>query len=75
MTLIGGLGTFWGPMVGSSVFLLLIDLTSKIIERWELIVGLVFIGFIMFLNRGICGLIEKARSARKQRRGAPAGSV
>jgi len=75
MTLIGGLGTFWGPLVGSSVFLLLIDLTSKIIERWELIVGLVFIGFIMFLNRGICGLIEKARSARKQRRGAPAGSV
>ena len=67
IAIIGGLGTFWGPVVGSVVFLLLIDITSKIMERWELVVGLVFILFILFLNRGICGLIEKAVATRKQK--------
>lgn len=67
IAIIGGLGTFWGPVVGSVVFLLLIDITSKIIERWELVVGLVFIIFILFLNRGICGLIEKAIVTQKQK--------
>lgn len=67
IAIIGGLGTFWGPVVGSAVFLLLIDITSKIIERWELVVGLVFIIFILFLNRGICGLVEKAIAGRKQK--------
>jgi len=67
IAIIGGLGTFWGPVVGSVVFLLLIDITSKIMERWELVVGLVFILFILFLNRGLCGLIEKAVAARKQK--------
>ena len=67
VSIIGGLGTFWGPVVGSVVFLVLIDITSKIMERWELVVGLVFVVFILFLNRGICGLIEKALAGRKQR--------
>jgi branched-chain amino acid transport system permease protein len=71
IAIIGGLGTFWGPVVGSVVFLLLIDITSKIMERWELVVGLVFIIFILFLNRGICGLIEKVLAGRRQKWDAP----
>ena len=71
VAIIGGLGTFWGPVIGSVVFLILIDITSKIMERWELVVGLVFIVFILFLNRGICGLIEKALAGRREKGDAP----
>jgi branched-chain amino acid transport system permease protein len=66
ISIIGGVGTFWGPVVGSATFLLLIDIINKMIERWELVVGLIFIVFILFLNRGICGLIESVIANRKQ---------
>jgi branched-chain amino acid transport system permease protein len=69
ISIIGGLGTFWGPMVGSATFLILIDLINKVLERWEIVVGLIFILFILFLNRGICGLIESMVSSRKQKPG------
>jgi len=67
ISIIGGLGTFWGPMVGSATFLILIDLINKVLARWEIVVGLIFILFILFLNRGICGLIESVMAGRKQR--------
>ena len=67
ISIIGGLGTFWGPIVGSATFLILIDLINKVLERWEIVVGLIFILFILFLNRGICGLIENVVSNRKQK--------
>jgi branched-chain amino acid transport system permease protein len=67
ISIIGGLGTFWGPMVGSATFLILIDIVNKVLERWEIVVGLIFILFILFLNRGICGLIESMAASRKQK--------
>lgn len=67
IAIIGGVGTFWGPIVGSATFLLLNDITSTIMKRWELVVGVIFILFILFLNRGICGLIENRIASRKQK--------
>ena len=65
ISIIGGLGTFWGPMVGSATFLIVIDLINKVLERWEIVVGLIFILFILFLNRGICGLMESLVAGRR----------
>jgi len=67
IAILGGLGTFWGPMVGSATFLILIDLINKVLDRWEIVVGLIFIVFILFLNRGICGLIESLAAGRRLR--------
>jgi branched-chain amino acid transport system permease protein len=67
ISIIGGLGTFWGPIVGSATFLILIDVINKVLARWEIVVGLIFILFILFLNRGICGLVERLMAGRRQR--------
>jgi branched-chain amino acid transport system permease protein len=72
MSIIGGLGTFWGPMVGAATFQILVDLINKVLERWEIVVGLIFILFILFLNRGICGLIESWWAGRRQKLAASA---
>jgi branched-chain amino acid transport system permease protein len=57
MTLIGGAGTFFGPFVGAAAFLLLQDWLSLVMESWSLVIGLVFIAFVLFLPKGIWGTL------------------
>lgn len=57
MTLLGGAGTFIGPFVGAGVFLILEDVLSVWTESWQLVVGAVFMIFVLFLPRGIWGTL------------------
>ncbi|MFS8038591.1 branched-chain amino acid ABC transporter permease [Xanthobacter sp. AM11] len=62
MTMLGGVGSFFGPFVGALVFLLIEDVASLWTSHWQLIVGIVFIVFVLFLPKGIWGsLIARAR--------------
>jgi branched-chain amino acid transport system permease protein len=60
MALLGGAGTFFGPFVGAGVFLILEDVLSVFTESWQLVIGAVFMAFVLFLPRGIWGMVEKA---------------
>ena len=57
MTLLGGAGTFIGPFVGAGVFLVLEDVLSVWTESWQLVVGAIFMIFVLFLPRGIWGTL------------------
>ena len=57
MALLGGMGTFFGPFVGAAVFLLIEDVVTNITRYWQLVVGSVFVGFVLFFPRGIWGSI------------------
>lgn len=57
MTLLGGAGTFFGPFVGAATFLVLEDRLSLFTESWPLFVGLIFMGFVLFLPKGIWGTL------------------
>jgi branched-chain amino acid transport system permease protein len=57
MTLLGGAGTFFGPFVGALTFLVLEDRLSVFTESWPLVVGAVFVLFVLFLPRGIWGTL------------------
>lgn len=57
MTLLGGAGTFLGPFVGAAAFLVLEDRLSVVTESWQLVVGAVFMAFVLFLPRGIWGTV------------------
>lgn len=60
MTLLGGAGTFFGPFVGAATFLVLADRLSIFIEFWPLVIGVIFMGFVLFLPKGIWGtLLER----------------
>ena len=55
MTLLGGMGTFFGPFIGALVYLLLQDVVSVVTVHWQLVVGLLFVVLILFFPRGIWG--------------------
>lgn len=57
MTLLGGAGTFFGPFVGATAFLVLEDRLSAFTESWPLVIGAIFSAFVLFLPRGIWGTI------------------
>jgi branched-chain amino acid transport system permease protein len=55
MTLLGGAGTFFGPFVGAATYLILADRLSIFFEYWPLVIGIIFMAFVLFLPRGIWG--------------------
>lgn len=64
MSLIGGFGTLWGPVVGAGTFILSENLLAELIERWLLVFGIIFILFILHAPEGIAGLTEDKESDR-----------
>jgi branched-chain amino acid transport system permease protein len=57
MTLLGGAGTFFGPFVGALTWLVLEDRLSVFTQSWPLVIGAVFMAFVLFLPRGIWGTL------------------
>jgi len=57
-TVIGGVGTLFGPLVGAAVWLFLRDFLQQSLglgSAWELVLGLVFVLLVCFLRRGLVG--------------------
>ncbi len=61
MAFIGGTGYFWGPLIGSGIFVYLSEYLSSFTDRWELIFGLIFIIIVSFAPQGILGIVEKKK--------------
>ena len=64
MTLLGGAGTFFGPFVGAGTFLVLQDRLALVTEAWPLVIGLIFMAFVLFLPQGIWGTLLARLGAR-----------
>lgn len=60
MVLIGGIGTLFGPVVGAILIVTASDIASAIWDRWMLIMGVLFIFFVLFARGGIWSLLGKA---------------
>jgi branched-chain amino acid transport system permease protein len=58
MIMVGGIGSFFGPVVGSAIFGIIEELTSRYTERVELVMGLLLILVIMYAPMGFLGLIQ-----------------
>jgi branched-chain amino acid transport system permease protein len=67
MTMIGGIGSFFGPIVGAAIFGIISELTSRYTERVELVVGLILILVIMYAPQGAMGFMQKARARVRTR--------
>jgi len=55
MCLLGGMGTFFGPFIGAAAFLWLEDVTTTMTSHWMLVVGVIFMIFVLFFPKGIWG--------------------
>lgn len=59
MTIVGGIGNLFGPILGAVLFIWLSELISRIWARWPLIFGCVFIIMIMFFRGGLLELGDR----------------
>lgn len=68
MTWLGGVGTLIGPMLGGAIVIFFEDFFSSwMADNWLMIMGFVYVMFVLFSPRGLMGIIEKIRSASKNR--------
>lgn len=53
MVILGGANTFLGPMVGALITTLVKNLASSYIDRWNSLLGLVFVVVVLFMPHGL----------------------
>ena len=58
VTILGGAGTLYGPLIGSIVYTGMKDVVSKVIGNWELIVGFTLVFIMLAGEKGIWGSLE-----------------
>lgn len=58
MTLIGGMGSLWGPIAGSVFIVLLRDFVSSITQLWLIVLGTIYVIFVIFIPQGFAGMIS-----------------
>jgi branched-chain amino acid transport system permease protein len=65
MTLLGGTGTFFGPVIGAAIVVTLQEYLSDIVGGWvTVIIGAVFIACVLAFRRGIVGELAALRPRR-----------
>jgi len=65
MTLVGGTGTFFGPVIGAAVIVTLQEYLSDIVGGWvTVIIGAIFIACVLVFRRGIVGELAALRPRR-----------
>ena len=67
MTILGGMHSFIGPVVGVAVFLYLQDTISRFTPRWEVWVGSMFVALVLLFPEGLVGTIREKYATRKNR--------
>jgi branched-chain amino acid transport system permease protein len=60
-TLMGGIHTFSGPIVGSILFFLIKDVVMRFTEYWLICFGVIVVTMVMCFPSGIMSLFEKRR--------------
>jgi branched-chain amino acid transport system permease protein len=70
MSLIGGLGTIAGPLVGAAIVIVIRNEVSSYVSFWPTIEGVIFILVVLYARQGIVGLVQQRLRIRRIRRDA-----
>jgi branched-chain amino acid transport system permease protein len=66
MVISGGSGTLLGPIFGAAIVVIMKNVVSAYIERWNLVLGVIFILIISFMPEGLVpGSVRLWRAARR----------
>ena len=57
MVLLGGLGTIFGPIIGSVIFILMEDILGMYTEHWMVYMGPFLVFVVIFAPKGLFGLL------------------
>jgi branched-chain amino acid transport system permease protein len=62
MIVLGGMRNFWGPLVGTAIFVVAQDYLSSVTGNWMTFIGLIFVVIVLLFPKGLLGMV--ARGAR-----------
>lgn len=65
MVILGGANYFWGPVVGTVVAVWLDVLISQVTERYNTVIGIIFVLTVLFSPTGILGLVDSIRTGKR----------
>ena len=65
--ILGGAGTLFGPAFGAVIILFVRFTAGAYTEYWAIFLGVLYIGVVMYMPRGIFGSVAALRSARRGR--------
>jgi len=57
LVILGGVGRAFGPLAGAMLFVLMEHYLGSLTERWQLFLGLVLLGTVLFARGGVLGLL------------------
>ncbi|HEY6832525.1 MAG TPA: branched-chain amino acid ABC transporter permease [Pseudolabrys sp.] len=75
MVIAGGPGTLLGPLVGAALVVIVKNVVSGYIERWNFLLGAIFVAIVILMPEGLVpGTVRLWRRAfrKAERRGTPA---
>ena len=55
----GGSGTLGGPLVGAAIVMLLKNYVSGYVERWNMLMGIVFVVIVVFMPEGVAPGVQR----------------
>jgi branched-chain amino acid transport system permease protein len=58
MTIVGGMGTLVGPVLGAVAIILLRDLISNFTESWSFVMGLLFMASVLGFRGGMMSIVK-----------------
>ena len=60
IAVLGGMRSFWGPLVGAIIFIGFQSYMSSLLpNNWETVIGILFIVIVLFFPSGVLGLIRR----------------
>jgi len=63
MCVLGGMRSFWGPLVGATIFVVAQDYLSSLTANWMTFIGLIFIVVVLVFPQGLLGFIRRRVNA------------
>lgn len=75
VTILGGVGTLYGPIVGAFAYTGMKDVISNLIGNWELFIGFLLVFIMLAGEKGIWGTLQSLLEKLLSRKKAAAGTA
>ena len=65
MSVLGGIGQFFGPFIGAGILIVIEDVVGARTEFWPLIVGTIMMVMVLLFPKGVVGEIQQLKARFK----------
>jgi branched-chain amino acid transport system permease protein len=62
MIVLGGMRSFWGPLLGVVIFVVAQDYLSSITGNWMTFIGVIFVLIVLIFPKGVLGVLTRRAS-------------